>query len=216
MSKFDQKVNEILSEGLLRAAGNFLAAAQSPKRGIETIAGALKTRAQEKEDRLNQTFSEGNPPIHGQKVVTIAPVLGVGKKEKNPDFEPDILKRKPNASPREIEHANREFLVSKLTTLVPQATIKGVITTHKLDENGLYGVQLADLKYIFAQTESHPYWQVYEESKVPTDDVLLDEKGIPMVLKAIKTGLAAENVSPELKNWKDYNQFIKQTKNPKR
>jgi hypothetical protein len=228
MNNFDKRVNQILNEGIgdfvgsaLRAVGNFADAAKDPSKGVEAIRNALSQRKKSTEEKLGQVFSNENPPKMGQIVVTKSPVFGLGKKEKNPDYEPDILKRKPKASPKEVENANREFLSSKLVIINPNAIITGKITK-QIDAKGLYGVALTDekgnpsTKYVFAQTESAPYWQVYDATKTPDDDILVDSKGITMKLTAIMTGLGSDNASEPLKNWTDYDTYLKQLKNPKK
>lgn len=233
MSKFDKRVKEILNEGILGAlgsglgaaatfAGSAINAAKSPAEGLSDVVGGvrgvLKKQEQQQEQMKGKPFSVENPPKVGQIVVTKSPVLGVGKKQSNPDYEPDILKRKPNASPREIENANREFLPSKTMTLVPNATIYGKITKGIDKKDGSYGVALTDergnptQKYVFAQTESAPFWQVYDATKTPDDDILMDQKGIPMKLTAIMTGPAKDDVSDQLRGWVDYKNYIEQAK----
>jgi hypothetical protein len=55
---------------------------------------------------------------------------------------------------------------------------------------------------------------VYDKSKItnPAFDFKTDEKGNLMVLNAITTGIAKENVSEDLKGWKDYNATLNQLK----
>lgn len=230
MNKFNSRVNQILKEGILgglagagsSAVGSFLNAAKNPAQGlagaVRDVQGLMKDRQQNIEKLKGTTFSNQNPPKLNSIVITKAPILGTSKQEQNPDYEPDILKRKPNASPREIENANREFLPTKVVTLVPNAFVYGKITKQLDPKNSTYGVALTDekgnpsTKYVFAQTEQSPFWQVYDATKTPEDDILVDEKGIPMKLTAIMTGPTRNDVSDPLKAWVDYKQYLNQSK----
>lgn len=230
MNKFNKRVNQLLKENILggiagaipSAVGSFLNAAQNPAQGmsgaIRDVQGLIKSK-QEKTERLKgTTFSNQNPPKLNSIVVTKAPILGTSKLEKNPDYEPDILKRKPKASPREIENANREFLPTKVVTLVSNSLVYAKITKQIDPKNSNYGVALTDengrpsQKYVFAQTEDAPFWQIYDSTKTPEDDILVDEKGIPMKLTAILTGPTKNDVSDPLKYWVDYKEYLNQNK----
>jgi hypothetical protein len=230
MNKFNKRVNQILKEGILggiagattAGVGSFLNAAKNPAQGIagayRDAQGIIKSR-QEKTEKLKGTsFSNQNPPKLNSIIVTKAPILGTSKQENNPDYEPDILKRKPNAAPREIENANRQFLPTKVVTLIPNALVYAKVTKQLDPKNSTYGVALTDergnpsQKYVFAQTEDSPFWQIYDTTKTPEDDVLVDEKGIPMKLTAIMTGPTKNDVSDPLKYWVDYKEYLNQNK----
>jgi hypothetical protein len=233
MNKFNKRVKELLSEDIISniaqgaisaaksvptALGAAMTAAKDPGAGLKNAYNAYKDYKTDRQKYIGTPFSNQNPPKLGAIAVTIAPVLGTSKQEKNPAYEPDILKRKPNASPQEIQNASKEFLPTKITTILPNAIIYGKITKQLNKSDSTYGIELTDekgnptTKYVFAQTESAPYWQIYDSSKLPEDDILIDEAGIPMKLTAIMTGLTKNDVSGPLKNWVDYKQYLNKNK----
>lgn len=237
MNKFDLRVNELLGEGLISAVGqagigaakagtaavgSFLATAKNPADGVAKAIGDIsswmKKRNEKVEKLKGSALTNQNPPKVGSIVITSTPILGVSKQERNPKFEPDILKRKPNASPEEIQNASNEFLPTKVQVLMPNAIIYGKVTQKMNMQNSTYGVALTDergnpsQKYVFAQTESEPFWQVYDASRTPEDDILIDEKGIPMKLTAIITGVTKNDVSDSIKRWVDYKDYLNQSK----
>jgi hypothetical protein len=178
----------------------------------------MRKRNENVQKLKGSVLTNQNPPKVGSIIMTSTPILGVSKQEKNPKFEPDILKRKPNASPEEIQNASNEFLPTKVQVLIPNAIIYGKVTQKMNMQNSTYGVALTDergnpsQKYVFAQTESEPFWQVYDASRTPEDDILIDEKGIPMKLTAIITGVTKNDVSDSIKNWVDYKDYLNQNK----
>ena len=224
MNRFDKRVKQILNEGIFSAIGAGLKAAKDPGQGLLGMAAGIGAKRKEKEEKKGQVFSNNNPPKMGQLVVTKAPVYGLGEKEKNPDYDPNILTTNPKASARQKANAKEEYLPAKLVTINPNVAITGKITK-QIDAKGLYGVALIGLdkdkniiptKYVFAQTKSAPIWQVYDATKTPDADILVDSKGISMKLPAIMTGLASDNASEPLKNWMDYDTYLNQLRNPKK
>lgn len=211
-----------IGKNTLAGVGSALTAAQDPGKGLSNIAGVVQDISRKQEQNVEKLkgtpFTVQNPPKVGSIVATRAPIYGVTKQERNPNFEPEILKRKPNASPAEIQNANREFLPTKVQTLIPNAMIFAKITKDIDPKTSTYGVALTDEKgnpsqqYVFAQTENAPYWQIYDATKTPEDDILVDEQGIPMKLTAIMTGMTKNDVSDPLKYWVDYKEYLNQNK----
>jgi hypothetical protein len=192
MSKFDQKVNQILDEGLLSFAGKTAQAIKNPAAAWGNVLGSMEKNKQQQEELKGQPFSGENPPQkEGQLVITKAPVFGA-------------VQKRANTLPEAV-------------VLNPNVPITGKITK-LMDQQGNYGVALTDekgnpsQKYVFAQIESAPFWQVYDVTKIPDPYVKIDQKGIPMMLTAIMTGLAKDDVSDSLRSWSDYRNFLKQKK----
>jgi hypothetical protein len=233
MNKFNKKVNEILNEGILgnianvanagiTAAGTALKTMENPAQGVSNLVGDLRSYSNrkdiEKEKNMGTVISKANPPKKGTIVVTKTPILGTETPKRNPYYDPDILTRNPNATPKQVQDASMEFYPSKIITLVPNQTIYGKITQEWNNKDSTYGVALTDekgnpsQKYVFAQVQDAPYFQIFDSSRLPDEIVLQDEKGILMKLTAIKTGPAAENVSQPLRDWVDYKGYIEREK----
>lgn len=229
MNNFDLRVNALLQENILgniaTGVGAALNAAKDPSQGIKTIASGISQLNANKEQLKSQSFSLKNQPKLNQIAVTIAPILGVGKAKPNPKFNPDpALANDPE---------NPKTFPPPVVTIMPNATVFGKVTK-TMDSSGNYGIALTDekgnpsQKYVFSQTEEAPYWQIYDKSKLPIQNIKMEEEegyfnepddGIvrdsnnnPMVLMAIMTGPAKEDVSEPLRYWRDYNTFLKQQK----
>jgi hypothetical protein len=233
MKKFDKRVNDILKENLLGGLGNIintgasaigtaLNAAEKPGNELNRVfdrIGNYNSRKQvEKEKNIGNVLSKTNPPQKGAIVVTKSPILGTETPKRNPYYDPDILTRNPNATPKQIQDSSMEFYPLKIITLIPNQTIYGKITQTWNNKDSTYGVALTDekgnpsQKYIFAQVQDAPYFQIFDAERLPDEIVLQDEKGILMKLTAIKTGPAAENVSDPLRNWVDYKGYLEKEK----
>jgi hypothetical protein len=233
MNKFNRRVNQILKENILSGISNAVGAAanvvgsaiktaENPAQGVGNALSDIQSFANKQkaneEKNIGMIFSKANPPRKGAIVITKSPILGTQTPKRNPYYDPDILTRNPNATAKQIQDASFEYYKPLIITLVPNQTIYGKVTQEWNTKDSTYGVALTDekgnpsQKYVFAQVEDAPYFQIFDVNKLPDDMVLRDEKGILMKLTAIKTGPAAENVTDQLRNWVDYKQYIEREK----
>jgi hypothetical protein len=186
MNRFDKRVKQILNEGILSAIGAGLKAAKDPGRGLLDMAAKIGERGKVKEAMVDKPLSPENPPKKNNQIVyTKSSVLKL-----------DVAK-------------------NKFFEILPKETIILGKITNKQIKNGLYRVELVDIKQFFGQTPNTPYWQIYD-STVPDNVFSKDSAGNPMKRKFIDTGLALREAIQPLREWRDYEQFRKQSKNPKK
>jgi hypothetical protein len=214
MGNFDKRCKQIINEislgslasGAASFAGSALKAAENPGQGVQSAISGIKQRMQSQKQQALLPFSLKNPPKVGQIVVTTTPIYGLSNKETAKKVVDDA--------------GNVSYTKSRdVVKLIPQATITAKVTS-KIDNQGNYQVTITDNqggpitnKYMFGKTKDEPYWRVFDATKMPyEEDMLEGDDGKPEEDFVITTGLKKEDVSSELKNWVDYKQSLKQEK----
>ena len=225
MNNFDKRCNQLLNEitlgGIAKGVGKFakevvkqapgavgsaINAAQNPGEGIKNVIGGIKGKYQEYKENKKLPFSRKNPPKVGQIVQVEAGIHGIKPLNKGP---------------------NKFQTYEK----VPGAVVIGQITQKMDMATGLFGVGLRDQigpnkfdksrKLVFDKTKDKNYWQVFDRANAfdPAYSGFLVDFRDPLAksgIGGITVGALSTEVSPELKMWTDFKQFMDQKIGEKR